>query len=396
MQAAAFTAGAAVAPAALSQSASPAPISRDERMARIAKAQSLMRAAGLSGLLVEPGSTMVYFCGVDWWLSERPTVLLLPADGEACMITPAFEADRLRHLLQVPAQVRTWEEHENPFKLLADWTRELGMTKRSIGADVAVRFLISEPLARAGVHLTAGSAIVDGCRMIKSPAEIAIMQRAADITVAAYRQVGARIAAGMAPADITALMTTALRQGGAQRVSGHTLVGVASSFPHGGAPEPVRTGSVILMDFGCTLDGYYADISRTMVFGEPTALQRKVWNHVREGQMVAFEAARIGAPAGSVDDAVRRYYAGLGYTDGLAAPGLTHRTGHGIGLDVHEPINLVRGEATRLAPGMCFSNEPGLYHRGVFGMRIEDCMYLTEGGPRFFSTPPRSIDAPFF
>ena len=190
-------------------------------------------------------------------------------------------------------------------------------------------------------------------------------------------------------------MLAALRERGAERPSGDAMVGEGSSYPHGGRPEVVKEGSIVLMDFGSTVEGYYADVSRTMVFGEPDARQRLVWNQVRQGQQVAFEAARVGATAGSVDDAVRRYYEKLGYGPGYAAPGLTHRTGHGIGLDIHEPINFVHGETTPLAPGMCFSNEPGIYIPGLYGVRIEDCIYMTESGPAWFSAPPERIERPF-
>lgn len=374
-----------------------APISRQERLTRIAKAQRLMQASGLAALLIEPGSTMIYFSGVDWWRSERPTVLLLPADGDPVFATPAFEESRLSDLLQIPAKIRIWQEHEDPFAVLGGWLDDLKISGGKIAVEDTVRFFISDGLAQARptAQLTGGASVVNGCRMIKSPAELALMQQATDITIAAYRAVGAQIAAGMSSSDITGLMLDALRERGAERPSGDAMVGEGSSYPHGGRPEVVKEGSVVLMDFGSTVQGYYADVSRTMVFGEPDARQRLVWNQVRQGQQIAFEAARVGATAGSVDDAVRRYYEKLGYGPGYAAPGLTHRTGHGIGLDIHEPINLVHGEATRLAPGMCFSNEPGIYIPGLYGVRVEDCFYITENGPAWFSTPPSRIERPF-
>ena len=173
------------------------------------------------------------------------------------------------------------------------------------------------------------------------------------------------------------------------------LLGEASAYPHGsGKPQAVRDGEVVLMDCGCTFEGYQSDISRTLVFGEPTRRQRTVWDQMRRGQEIAFEAAQPGVEAGAVDDAVRAYYASLGYGPDYRLPGTSHRTGHGIGMDGHEPINFVRGERTRLAPGMCLSNEPGIYIPGEFGIRLEDCLYVTEQGPRWFSQPPESIDRP--
>jgi Xaa-Pro dipeptidase len=174
------------------------------------------------------------------------------------------------------------------------------------------------------------------------------------------------------------------------------LLGEAAAYPHGsGKPQKVVPGEVVLMDCGCSVQGYQSDVSRSFVFGTASAEQRKVWNQVRRGQAVAFEAARLGTPAGAVDDAVRRYYTSLGYGPDYQLPGLSHRTGHGIGMDGHEPVNLVRGEKTRLAAGMCFSNEPGIYIPGSFGIRLEDCFHMTESGPEWFSVPPKSIDTPF-
>jgi Xaa-Pro dipeptidase len=232
--------------------------------------------------------------------------------------------------------------------------------------------------------------------MIKSAHELALMQRAADITIAAYRHTASRIERGMTPGRIAAIMNGATEALGGSPEFALILLGEASAYPHGsGRPQAVREGEVVLMDCGCTVEGYQSDISRTFVFGEATREQRRVWDHVRQGQRIAMEAARIGAPAGSVDDAVRAQYVRWGYGPGYRLPGLSHRTGHGIGLDGHEPVNLVHGEMTPLAAGMCFSNEPGLYLPGRFGVRLEDCFHMTDEGPRFFSTPPPSLDDPF-
>ena len=221
------------------------------------------------------------------------------------------------------------------------------------------------------------------------------MQKANDETIAAYRHTWPRIEKGMAPADIARIMNAATTQLGGTPQFALVLLGEASAYPHGsGKPQQVREGEVVLMDCGCTVHGYQSDVSRTFVFGAPTAEQRKVWTQVRQGQEIAFRAAKVGVPAGSVDDAVRRQYEKWGYGPGYRLPGLSHRTGHGIGLEGHEPVNFVHGEPTRLAPGMCFSNEPGLYAPGKFGVRLEDCIYMTAAGPRWFSTPPPTIDRP--
>ena len=371
-------------------------IGPDERLARIAKAQGLMRKLGFSALLVEPGSSLVYFTGVHWSRSERLTCAIIPAEGPIGVVTPFFEEPSVRETLAVPAEVRTWQEHEDPLALVAGWLRD-----RKAGAVVGIeetnRFFIPDGLKRnlPGATLKNAAAVVRGCRMIKSPAEIALMQRASDITMAAYRYTIPRIEAGMRPADIGAIMNRATVALGGDPEFALILLGEAASYPHGsGKPQAVTAGEVVLMDCGCTVAGYQSDISRTLVFGEPTAKQRLVWSQVQRGQQIAFAAAKVGAAAGSVDDAARSYYVSLGYGPDYKLPGLSHRTGHGIGLDGHEPVNLVKGEMTKLAPGMCFSDEPGLYLPGEFGVRLEDCFHMTEAGPVWFSQPSKSIEAP--
>jgi Xaa-Pro dipeptidase len=232
--------------------------------------------------------------------------------------------------------------------------------------------------------------------MHKSPAEIALMQISADITLAAYRHTAPRVELGMTPADIGAIMKSATEALGGKSEFELILLGEASAYPHGsGKPQAVKDGEVVLMDCGATVHGYQSDISRSFVHGKASARQRQVWDQMRKGQDVAFAAAKLGTPAGKVDDAVRAYYESLGWGPGYKLPGTSHRTGHGIGLDGHEPVNLVRGETTKLAPGMCFSNEPGIYIPGEFGIRLEDCFYMTDSGPKWFSEPPPSIDKPF-
>ncbi|WP_309092450.1 Xaa-Pro peptidase family protein [Phenylobacterium sp.] len=375
----------------------PPPISRAERQTRLDKAQRLMREQGLTALLVEPGASLVYFTGVRWGRSERLTAAVIPAEGEILVVTPFFEEPSVRETLAVPAELRTWQEHEDPLALVAGWLREKKLAAGAVGVEETVRFFAVEGLQKhlPDTPVRSGARVVRACRMIKSPAEIALMQHAADITVAAYRHTAPRIERGMTPGDIGAIMNGATRALGGSPEFALILLGEASAYPHGsGKPQAVRDGEVVLMDCGCTYQGYQSDISRTLVFGEPTRRQRTVWEHMRRGQQIAFEAAQLGVEAGAVDDAVRRYYASLGYGPDYKLPGTSHRTGHGIGLDGHEPINFVRGERTRLAPGMCLSNEPGIYIPGEFGIRLEDCLYMTEQGPKWFSVPPASIDRP--
>lgn len=375
-----------------------APIGTAERQARMAKAQRLMQRNGVGALLVEAGSTLRYFTGISWWRSERLTAALIPAEGPICVVTPFFEEPSIREMMDVPGDVRVWQEDQSPHALVAGWLRDRKLTARPVAIEETTRFFAIDGLQKelSGVRIQSAADIVDACRMIKSPAEIALMQRASDIVIAAYRETGPKIERGMEGADIFALMQASISRAGGQTPSGGVQINEGSALPHGSKErQSVRDGSVILMDCGCTVDGYHADISRTMVFGTPDRAQRKLFEDVRRGQDVAMTAAQIGREAGRVDDAVRREYERLGYGPGYRLPGLSHRTGHGIGLDVHEPVNLVHGETTRLAAGMCFSNEPGLYVPGSYGIRIEDCFFMTEQGPRYFSKPPGSIDRPF-
>jgi Xaa-Pro dipeptidase len=374
------------------------PIGPAERLQRLEKARQLMRRHGFGAILVEPGASLDYFTGVQWWRSERLTAALIPVAGEPIVFTPFFEEPSVRESLGIPAEIRTWNEHEDPLRLVAGALRERKLAGRPVGIEETVRFFAVDGLRKAmpGIGIRNAAPVVRGCRMVKSPNELRLMQKAADVTIAAYRHTWRRIEKGMTPAEIGAIMNDATARLGGTPGFALILLGEASAYPHGsGKPQQVREGEVVLMDCGCTVHGYQSDISRTFVFGEADAEQRKVWGHMRRGQDIAFAAARVGAPAGSVDDAVRRYYESLGYGPGYKLPGTSHRTGHGIGMEGHEPVNFVHGETTPLAPGMCFSNEPGIYLPGKFGIRLEDCLYMTESGPRWFSEPPPSLDRPF-
>ncbi len=371
------------------------PIDAAERAGRLARAQALMREHGLGAVICEPGSSMIYFTGVRWSRSERPTLAILPVEGDPCIVTPFFEEPSVRQTLAVPAAVRVWQEDGSGFAVAAAWLREQRLTG-PVAVEETTRFFISDGLGLVlGQRLASANPVVRGCRMIKTAAELALMQRATDITIAAYRWVHPRVAPGMTGPDIASLMNAATAKLGGDPEFALVLIGEASAYPHGSREvHRVADGQVVLMDCGCTVQGYQSDVSRTWVHGAARKQQRTVWDQVHQGQQVAFRAARLGTPAGEVDAAVRRFYTGLGYGPDYRLPGLSHRTGHGIGLDGHEPVNLVRGETTPLAAGMCFSDEPGLYLPGRFGVRLEDCFHLTPAGPRFFSEPPASLDAP--
>jgi Xaa-Pro dipeptidase len=373
------------------------PISVEERLGRIEKAQRLMAENNIDAVVLEPGSAMLYFTGVDWWRSERLTTVIIPREGDIGIVTPFFEEPSVRESMTFGDDVRAWNEHENPFERVAGFLKDRNLTAGRIGLEETVRYFVVDGLKRAapGFEISTATPVTQGCRMYKSANEIALMRKASEVTLTAYQHVYRHLEAGMEPADVKALMAAAQTQLGGIGSWNMALFGVASAYPHGtNQAQKIAAGQIVLMDCGCSVEGYQSDISRTFVFGEPTARQREVWNTVRKGQQIAFETAQIGATAGAVDDAVRAWYESLGWGPGYGVPGLSHRTGHGIGMDGHERVNFVHGEETLLAPGMCFSNEPGLYDYDSFGVRLEDCLYMTADGPAWFTVPPDSLDEP--
>jgi Xaa-Pro dipeptidase len=377
----------------------PPPISTGERIVRLEKARRLMRQSGIGSVIVEPGSSLDYLTGVQWHRSERLTAAVIPADGDAIIVTPFFERPSVAETLAVPAEIRTWNEDEDPLKLVADFLRERRLAAAPVGFEETDRYFIFDRLQHQlpGMKAVSANPVVRALRLIKSPAEIALMETANAITLDAMRHAAQHARPGMTPQDFSAAIDAATSTLGGNPEFSLVLIDEASAQPHGSRkPQVTRRGSTVLFDCGCTVHGYQSDISRTFVFGaDPTPDQRKIWSQVREGQQIAIRAAKIGVPAGSVDDAVRAAYQSWGYGPGYKLPGLPHRTGHGIGMDGHEPAYLVHGDPTPLAAGMCFSDEPGIYLPGKFGVRLEDCWHMTEAGPRFFTQPARSIDQPF-
>src|SRR3954452_397074 len=377
----------------------PPPISSAERLQRLTRARALMHRRGIGAIIVESGPSLDYLTGVQWWRSERLTAAVIPVHSEPIIVTPLFERPSVGESLSIPAEIRTWNEDEEPLKLLADFLRERKVAAKPVGFEETDRFWIMDRLKKQlpGVRVVSGNPVVRALRMIKTEHELALMQTANEIMLASLRYAGERTRVGMTPADIDAMIAAAHKQLGSAYDGGLVLIGEASAYPHGShKPHVVGRGDIVLMDCTSSLHGYQADITRTFVYGaDPTPEQRKLWDQVHRGQQIAIETARVGLPAGAVDDAVRRVYESWGFGPGYRLPGLSHRTGHGIGMEVHEPVYLVHGEMTPLAPGMCFSDEPGLYIPGKFGVRLEDCWHMTADGPKFFTQPPPSIDQPF-
>ncbi|MEX2150487.1 MAG: Xaa-Pro peptidase family protein [Steroidobacteraceae bacterium] len=374
------------------------PITGAEHGARIAKVQSLMQQRKVAALLVEAGSSLEYFTGIRWGRSERTTAALIPVRGETIIVTPFFEEPSIRESLQIAADVRTWNEDESPFALIADAMRGTAASNGPLAVEPTTRYFIINnvsSLTGAGMAIVSGEELVNGCRMVKSSAELALMQAANDVTHAALKQVHERVEAGMSARDIGAMIAAATDALGGTHQFSLVLLNDASAYPHGTkSPQTVREGSVVLVDTGCSVHGYVSDISRTWVYGEPSARHREVWDTVKRGQELALETAKPGIPVGDVDKAVRAFYEGLGWKKDYGLPGTSHRTGHGIGMDVHEPPNLMRADRTLFEAGMCFSDEPGIYIPGEFGIRMEDCWYLAEQGPKLFTPLAKSIDQP--
>ncbi|MEP7702533.1 Xaa-Pro peptidase family protein [Paraglaciecola sp. 25GB23A] len=375
------------------------PISPDERKARIAKAQRLMVEHNIAALILEPGAAMDYFSGIQWWRSERLTAVIIPREGEIGVVCPFFEEPSIRESLAVGKDVRVWQEHESPYALVKQILLERGVAKS--GANLAfehtVRYFVLKgvmELANDMQDLRA-EPITLGCRMFKNTHELQLMHKANEITLNAYAHVWSNLQLGMDQNEVKSMMSSAQSQLGGSSVWNMALFNEASAYPHGTRQsQTIREGSIVLMDCGCAVEGYQSDISRTFVFGEPNKQQSKIWNTVRKGQSIAFETAQLGAAAGKVDDAVRQYYVSQGLGPAYKLPGLSHRTGHGIGMEGHESVNFVHGETELLKTGMCFSNEPGIYLPGEFGVRLEDCIYMSSKGPQWFTVPPDSLTDP--
>lgn len=373
------------------------PISVDERKARIAKAQRLMAEYKIDAVYIEPGSSMFYFTGMRWSTSERMFALVIPQSGELAWVCPRFEEERARELIKFGRDVRTWEEDESPYRLVAEILRDRGIRTGRVGMEERVRFFLFDGIRQEAPKLEFVSAtpITAGCRMIKSPAEIALMQKANDLAIVAYRATWATMRDGMPQDEFAGNCATAFRNLGVQG-GVFCSFGKYTAFPHGSStPQTLEEGDVVLMDGGCSVEGYVSDITRTFVFGKPTQRQRDIWNLELKSQDAGFAAAKVGAPCEAVDAAARKVITDAGFGPGYKVPGLPHRTGHGIGLDGHEWTNFVRGNKTPIQPGMCFSDEPTVVIYGEFGMRLEDCLYITPDGPKFFTTQSPSIDKPF-
>ncbi len=363
-----------------------------ERHARLARVRTHMEAMGAQALLVNAGMSLRYFAGVPWSATERLVAMLVPLQGAPIMICPRFELGSLAADIAFEADMRLWEEDEDPFALVADALS--GVTTLAI--DPALPFQMAERLRRAApnIILVDGAPAIDGCRMRKSPAEIALMQQAKNMTLAVHHAAARILEPGITTGAVKRFIDQAHRALGA---SGSTFCivqfGHATAFPHGlPGEQALEEGQLVLIDTGCTVEGYHSDITRTYAFGRVSDDEQAIWSLEKEAQAAAFAAAALGAPCEQVDSAARAVLEQAGLGPDYRLPGLPHRTGHGIGLSIHEPAYLVRGDRTPLDIGMCFSNEPMIVVPDRFGVRLEDHFHMTELGPRWFTEPQAAID----
>jgi Xaa-Pro dipeptidase len=369
------------------------PITDDERRARVENARRLMRENKIGAIVLEGGSSLFYYTGTRWPQSDRTFTWILPAKGDAIWMVPDADAERAHGAIRMGGDIRTWSESEGPYKKMAQALKGV----ERVGIEERVRFAVFDGLRKEApaAEFVSGDPVTVGCRVIKSPAEISLMQRANDITIAAYKAALATLHDGMNQRELSGNIAAAYRALGAPG-SAMVIFGKYTAFPHGSVtPQTLRDGDMVLIDDGCTVDGYQSDITRTTVFGKPSARQREVWEIERKAQDAALAACRPGVACESVDAAARKVITDAGFGPGYKVPGLPHRTGHGIGLDGHEWTNLVKGNKMRIEPGMCFSNEPTIAIYGEFGVRLEDCMYVTPEGARMFTKQSPGIDQPF-
>ena len=375
-------------------------ITADERRARIEKARRLMSEQKIDAMMLCEGSTLVYFTNINWSGGERLFACIVPAKGEPFFVCPAFEEDRAREQIALgpfagTADVRTWHEHESPYARVAQGLKDRGITTGTIGMEETTDFVFSNGVRAAapGAKIVSATPVTAGCRMIKDAHELELMRLASTVTLRAYEAAYKALKEGQTQNDFARLVSAAHRQLGFEGGAG-VQVGEYSALPHGSiAPQTVREGTILLIDGGCNIAGYQSDLSRTFVLGKPTDKMTRVFEIERRAQDAALAAAKPGVPCEQVDAAARKVIVDAGY--GPDYKYFTHRVGHGIGMDWHEWPYLVRGNKRPLAPGMTFSDEPGIYLRGEFGVRLEDDMYITEDGAELFTPQSESLEKPF-
>ncbi|MFT5636197.1 MAG: Xaa-Pro dipeptidase [Cognaticolwellia sp.] len=375
-------------------------ITAAELKQRIVKAQKIMAENNIEATYINAGTNLYYFTGTRWYASERMVGAIIPQQGEIKYITPFFEVNTLEQYMTIKGEIKGWQEHESPYLLFKQTLAECGINSGQVAIDESTAFFIANGIKKAApqFELVDAKCVTAGCRAEKSDTEIALLQQAKNITIEVHKAVARILHVGITTQEVSHFIDQAHRKVGASAGSYFCIVlfGEDSSYPHGvKSPKTLETNDIVLIDTGCQVEGYNSDITRTYVFGEPNQRQREMWLFEKLAQKAAFDAAKIGVACGDVDVAARAYLASQNLGPDYETPGCPHRTGHGVGLDIHEWPYLVRSDRTPLAKGMCFSNEPMLVLPNEFGVRLEDHFYMTDSGAKWFTEPSYSIDDPF-
>jgi Xaa-Pro dipeptidase len=371
------------------------PISQAEYLQRQDTARRYMREAGVEAIFLTGGTSLQYFTGAQWGLSERLFALVLPAKGEPGWVAPAFEKGRALEQIKFGNDIRTWQEDESPYQLVASILKDRGVISGRIGVEETVRFVFADGISKAApaLKLTSADQVTARCRRVKSAHEIELMRLANRITLKSFEIALKSLREGMTHNELAGKIAAAHQQLGA-RGGALVLFAANSALPHGTvAPQKLREGDIVLVDGGCSVEGYASDITRTTVFGKPTDKQLKVFDVVKSAQAAALKTARPGVACEDVDAAARKVITDAGY--GPDYKYFTHRVGHGIGMDGHEWTYLVRGNKTKLEASMSFSDEPGVYIPGEFGVRCEDIMVINENGAELLTGQAVSLEHPF-
>tara|TARA_R110002050_G_scaffold202806_1_gene338039 strand:- start:44645 stop:45862 length:1218 start_codon:yes stop_codon:yes gene_type:complete len=375
------------------------PIQKEEYIARINKACKLMQAQNIQAIYLHAGTNLLYFTGMHWHPSERMVGAILLPNGNLYYIAPSFEKGTILDFMVIEGTAHCWEEHESPYTLFNTILKENNILNGDILIDESTPFFIYEGISKATpLNIENAKPVISACRMIKSKAEIAIIQTLMDITLEVHKATARILKVGITEKEVTAFIHEAHKRYGITSGSYFCIIlfGVDSSFPHGvKSPKNLELNDMVLVDTGCSAHDYISDITRTYVYGEANEFQRTIWNIEKETQFAAFKASQLGNTCGFVDDASRQILESHKLGPDYKLPGLPHRTGHGIGLDIHEYPYIVKGNNTILQPGMCFSNEPMICVPNKFGVRLEDHIYMTNEGPKWFTQPAHSIENPF-
>lgn len=379
----------------MSLTARPASISDTERLGRLQRLREKMEAGHIAALLLGSTASLRYFTGLVWHQSERLLGALVTPTA-LTYIVPGFERSRVETLPHLAGDIAVWEEEESPAALIGSL---IGPKGRVALDDTLPLFTYHALAAELGAdRLADGTRLIRDLRLCKSPAEIALIQYAMSLTLEVHKRAHAIMRPGIRASEVVRHIDEQHRALGAAEGSTFCIVsfGSATSLPHGAEGDQIlQDGQAILVDTGTSIDGYHSDLTRTYMLDDPDADFARVWRIEREAQQAVFDSAQLGAPCHSLDDAARAVLERHGLGPDYRLPGLPHRAGHGLGLEMHEEPYIVRGNTMRIQPGMCFSNEPMIVVPDRFGIRLEDHIFITDAGPQWFTRPAKGPTEPF-